>query len=57
MIRNYVILGVKYVFFTLVAIGLLMDSLQFVGALILLTVLVQSIITCIVMNKEVIKHD
>lgn len=57
MTRNYLILGIKYVFFTLVAIGLLMDSLPFVGALVLLTVLVQSIITCILMNKEVIKHD
>lgn len=55
--KDVIILCVKYLFFMLVSIGLLMDSLPFVGALLLLTVLVQSTITCIKISKEVKKHD
>lgn len=50
---NMIILGFKYIFFMLISIGLLMNDLKFCGAVLLLTVFIQSCITCVKIHKDI----
>lgn len=51
--KETIILSCKYIFFMLISIGLLMDDLKFCGAVLLLTIFLQSCFSAYKIYKDV----